>query len=287
MKKLSLPISLNRLVEKLESKTDFSPFELLKIIKDANISERHLLPWADFDHPKTDGYGRKLVYTGDHFEIMVMSWAKKDYTAIHNHGYTKWGAVKVFGALEHISFQLEENHLSTLHKERLEKGEVLAVNQDLIHQMGNPTDDNILSIHIYGTPEKRSNVTENSALYEVGKHETQIVNGGVFYDLRNDIIVERSPGLKSDRLTEIGHFTSLLNFYYKSNQRGAQYNKAVNYFQNRSFEGRFSLELELDSKGILYFIELRKARILLELLDESTKTIDSILNEINDIEKYS
>ena len=52
MKKLSLPISLSRLVEKLESKTDFSPVELLKIIKDANISERHLFPWADFDHPK-------------------------------------------------------------------------------------------------------------------------------------------------------------------------------------------------------------------------------------------
>ncbi len=103
----------------------------------------------------------------------------------------------------------------------------------------------------------------------------------------NDQIKERTPGLKADRLTEIGHYASLLNLYLKSNQRGAQYNKAVKYFQNRSFEGRFSFELELDTKKILYYVELKKARKLLKLLRESTKTIDSILNEINNLEKYS
>ena len=287
MKNISLPISLNKLIESLERKNDFSPAEITKLVNEAKITAEQIKPWADFDHPKTEGYGRKLVYQADHFEIMVMSWAPRDYTAIHNHGYTAWGAVQVFGSLEHISFKLNENFLHTLHKEKLSAGEILSVNQNLIHQMGNPTEGNILSIHIYGTAEKHENVTADSSLYEVGKHETQIVNGGVFLDLMNDQIKERTPGLKADRLTEIGHYASLLNLYLKSNRRGAQYNKAVKYFQNRSFEGRFSFELELDTKKILYFVELKKARKLLNLLRESTKTIDSIINEINDLEKYS
>jgi cysteine dioxygenase len=287
MKKISLPISLNRLVEKLEEKSEFTPIELQKIINKANISAEHLLPWADFDHPKDEGYGRKVIFSGEHFEIIVLSWAPRDFTAIHNNGFATWGAAQVFGKLEHISFRLEDNFLTTLHKEKLEEGDVISVNQNSIHQMGNPTDENVISVHIYGTPDARKNITERSTIYEIGKHETQLVNSRVYYDFKNEAIIERKPGLKADRLTEIGHYCSLLNFYHKSKVRGSQYNKAVNYFQNRSFEGRFSLELELDSKGILYFVELRKARILLDLLQESTKTIDSILNEINDLEKYS
>ena len=46
-------------------------------------------------------------------------------------------------------------------------------------------------------------------------------------------------------------------------------------------------EVELDTKQILYYIELKKAQKLLRLHKEPTRIIDAILNEISDLEKYS
>ena len=288
MKKISLPVSVNNLIKSLDKKTDFSPSEIRKILDSANISADSLMPWANFDHDINDGYGRALIHATEHYEIMVMSWMPRDYSAIHNHGYTEWGAVQVFGKLEHRCFRLDkENHLTTLLKEKLEVGEIIVVNQNLIHQMGNPYDEKALSLHVYGTTQNPDNVTDNSQLYEIGKGEIQLVNGGVFYDLKNNSINNRKSGLTSDRLTEISHYCSLLNHYLKSDQQGPQYKQAVSYFQDRSFENRLSFEVEMDSQRILYLIELKKARKLLYKLKESCKTIDEIILEINDMEKYS
>lgn len=287
MKKLSLPIEILDLISKLDALNSFEPAELLKVLKSSKITKTSLLPWSTFDHNPKEGYGRREVYKGDNFEIMVMSWCPGDYTAVHNHGIAEWGAVKVFGKLEHINFKQEDNFISTIYKEKLDNHEVIAVNQALIHQMGNPFDENCLSLHVYGTSTVSENVTANSQIFEIGKHEIQEVNGGVFYDLKNNEISKRSPGLRADKITEIQHYTHLLNLYYKSNNRGAQYNAAINYFQNRSAEGRLNTEIELDSKQILYFIELKKAQNLLRLLKEPTQIVDAILNEISDLEKYS
>ena len=287
MKKLSLPISISNLIKALEVQSFFNPAEITTLLYKAEIKSEDLKTWAKFDHAIEDGYGRALVHSGDNFEIMVMSWNPRDQTAVHNHGYTTWGAVQVFGNLDHTSFNCQDNFLYTLYKEKLTDGEIIAVNQKLIHQMGNSSDEKVLSLHVYGRAEQTDNITADSFIYEVGKHEIQVVNGGVFYDLKNSEIEKRSSGLKSDPLTEISHYTSLLNFYFKSNKRGPQFNKAVKYFQDRSFESRLNFEIEIDSKGILYLVELKKARKILSLLKEPTKTLDAIIYEINDIEKYS
>ena len=144
-----------------------------------------------------------------------------------------------------------------------------------------------MSLHIYGTADEVDGITSDSKLFEIGKSEIQYTDGGVFYDLKNDVITKRTSGLKTDRLTEIGHYTQLLNYYYKSRIKGPQYLDAVNYFHNRSFESSLILEMEMDSKHVLYGIELRKAKKLLKLLAEDTSTIDSILYDINDLDKYS
>jgi len=287
MEKLSLPIAITGLIDELKSKQEFRPSEIVKLVKKANIQKIDIESWSDFNHDIIDGYGRKLLYLGDHFEIMIMSWAPRDYSAIHNHGYTNWGAVQLFGELEHISFQNEDDFLSTIIKERFENGQVLSVNQRLIHQMGNPTNENVLSLHIYGTAENVDGITSDSKLFEIGKNEIQFTDGGVFYDLKNVSITNRISGLRADRLTEIGHYIQLLNYYYKSKSKGPQYLTAVNYFHNRSFESSLILEMEMDSKHVLYGIELRRARKLLNLLKEDTSTIDSILYDINDLDKYS
>lgn len=287
MNKLTLPISISNLVEKIGKRQSFEPEEIIEIITQSNISEKELLDWADFKHPKSEGYGRKVIYQCDHFEILVMSWAPNDFTAIHNHGYTEWGAVQCFGKLEQTTFELNEGILSTLFKEKIHANEIFAVNQDLIHQMGNPYDTNAISLHVYGTSKKVKNVTENSLLFEVGKNQIQLVSGGVIYDLPEKEITVMNRDLHADRLTLIGHYSQLLNFYLKTGKKGPQYQSAVNYFLDRSFESRLISELEMDSKEVLYMIELKKAKLLLAAHGESTNTINSILSEINDPDNFS
>jgi predicted metal-dependent enzyme (double-stranded beta helix superfamily) len=284
MKKLILPASLASLIESIGDKSDFKQTEIVQLINNCGIKKEDLKDFEDFDHAKEDGYGRKLVFKSTHFEILVMSWAPRDFTAIHNHGYTSWGAVQTFGRLEHATFQLEGETLSSLFKEKLTADEIISVDQNLIHQMGNPYNENTLSLHVYGCPHEVNSITESSQLFEVGKGEIQLVDAGVFYDLPASKVAVSDTELISDRLTMIGHYIQLLNYYYKTGTRGPQYKKAINYFLDRSFESRLITELEMDSNCVLYMIELNKARELLILLSESTKIIDSILSDIKEPE---
>ena len=91
----NLPDSLASLCSELLIREILKPYEVCQLIKESDISYEDLLPWADFDHPVKDSYGRKMVFEGPNFEVMVMSWVPGDYSAIHDHGYTQWGAVKV------------------------------------------------------------------------------------------------------------------------------------------------------------------------------------------------
>jgi predicted metal-dependent enzyme (double-stranded beta helix superfamily) len=287
MNRLTLPLSLSTLIESIGDQKRFTPSAITQLIRQANIQNGDLLEWADFEHNKQDGYGRKMVYKQPHFEIMVMSWAAFDSTAVHNHGHTNWGAVQVFGKLEHTTFDYEDNYLTTNLKEKLDNGDVISVGGDLIHQMVNQGEDQVLSLHIYGTSNTVDNITEDSQLFDISKKEIQLVNGGVFYDLLDKDYRLKDEEFETDRLTEIGHYVQLLHHYHKTNTKGAQYQTAINYFHDRSFESRLITELEMDNKRILYFVELSKARKLLETLSESTKSIDAILNELNGFDRYS
>ena len=287
MKKLTLPLSLEQLIQKLEQKRKFQAVEIQSLVREAGVTADDLLEWADFNHVKKEGYGRQLIHQSDYFEVMCMSWAPNDATAIHNHGNTMWGAVQVFGDLEHSVFELEDDHLFIELKEKLSYAEVIPVSHELIHQMTNTSSENILSLHVYGSPFNTKGTEETSLIFDIGKGEIQQVKGGVFFDLPKIEVEVLTDALFADRLTEIHHYNALLRHYVKTGVKGPQYRKAVNYFLNRSFERNFSTELEMDSKGVLYMIELNKSKELLSQLNESTRTVDSIIADINNFERYS
>ena len=145
-----LPPSLHRLIHSIQNQSTLTPEIARQCIIEANIHRDDLLPWADFDHPIADSYGRKLVYDGGYFEVMVMSWAPGDFSAIHDHGGTQWGAVQCFGAAEHFVYTFEDNLLRTKAKNNYFPGSVKTVDRHLIHQMGNPGNSCFLSLHLYG-----------------------------------------------------------------------------------------------------------------------------------------
>ncbi|NET37636.1 MAG: cysteine dioxygenase [Cyanothece sp. SIO1E1] len=187
-----------------------SPETVRRCVIEANIKAEDLQPWADFDHPIEHSYGRKPVYDDGYFEIMVMSWAVGDYSAIHDHGCAQWGAVQCFGQAEHRVYQLKDNVLHTLAEMCLTPGSVNAVHHDLIHQMGNLSAAPFLSLHVYGCQDRCSSVTGNARIFDLFEGSVQYTSGGVFFCLPEEKINQRDCGLLGDIKTTLHHNQRML-----------------------------------------------------------------------------
>lgn len=210
MTSLSLPIAIQFISNRLAEKDVFSPGEIRSIVLEAQVTAEDLMPWADFDHPMSDSYGRKLVLQGPHFEIMVMSWAPGDFSGIHDHGFTSWGAVQVFGPAEHATFRIEVDELSTLARWDMKNGEVIGVNHQLIHQMGNPNENiSFLSLHVYGTSENQANITGDARVFALDHPVIQRVDGGVFFALPEQEVKWTEPSPNPDFTTYIRYMVEL------------------------------------------------------------------------------
>lgn len=183
--------------------------ELRRTVLEAGVKEEDLMPWADFDHPVADSYGRKLVYKEDNFEIMVMSWQPGDFSGLHDHGFTQYGAVQVFGEAEHAVFHVEEDTIRTLARWTLKPGEAVSVSHSLVHQMGNPGSKRFLSLHVYGTPDSLENVTGEARVFDLHRQVIQRVDGGVFFALPSHEVVREEPGPEADFPTHLRYLIEL------------------------------------------------------------------------------
>jgi len=216
-----LPASLHYIVEHLQDLRDLRPCQVRRIVMDANVQPTDLAPWGDFDHPVGDSYGRQLVYRGDHFEIMVMSWRPGDYSAIHDHGHTQWGAVQIFGPAEHATFRLEDGYISTLARWTVEVRDVVGVGHSLIHQMGNATKDTFfLTLHVYGTREDLDSITGDARIFDLENGSVQRVDGGVFYALPAAEVKSVEHGIAGDFPTRFRHMVELVRRLRRMDNRG-------------------------------------------------------------------
>ena len=211
----TLPQSLEKLVNFLQCQPTLTPELACQCVLDASIEPQELLPWADFSHPITDSYGRKLVYDGGYFEIMVMSWVPGDFSAIHDHGAAQWGAVQCFGSAEHYVYELDGNMLRTRAARHYTPGSVKAVDRDLIHQMGNSGKSPFLSLHIYGCENPCGSVTSNARIFELLEESIQYTDGGVFFCLPEETITKRNYGFRGDRETTLRHHQQMRDRIYQ------------------------------------------------------------------------
>ena len=178
---------LQRLVDSIERQQEHVSVKLAaKLMEDAQITEEDVLPWANYTHPTKEGYGRKLAYHTDKFEVMVMTWNPGDYSCVHDHGYTQWGAVKVFGDVMHQSYSNTGGVFKLSSKEILQRGSITKVNNALIHQMGNATTKPYLTLHMYGANEPHEIVTADMKVYEIETGLIRNTNGGAFFNLTDE-----------------------------------------------------------------------------------------------------
>jgi len=206
----SLPASVTRLVERIEEQSELTPGRARRLLVESAPPAEDLLEWVDFDHPVSDSYGRRMVYDSGDFELMVMSWVPGDMSAIHDHGHTQWGAVRLYGAAEHATFRLHDGELTTADRRRCEPGTVLAVGHELIHQMGNVGNEPYLTLHLYGCTGRGGSITADARLYELFEDRVQLTDGGVFFALPETAVTRREHGPRADFPTVLRHHVELL-----------------------------------------------------------------------------
>ncbi|MEM9540508.1 MAG: methyltransferase domain-containing protein [Cyanobacteria bacterium P01_E01_bin.42] len=198
----SLPLSIQRIIDEIrQCDREIKPALAKNIVIEAEVKREDLMPWASFDHPSEDSYGRQLVFSDNFFEIMVMSWIPGDVSAIHDHGYTQWGAVQVFGAAEHAVFIVQNDVLLTLSRETLKMGTTMAVGNQLIHQMANISEEKFLSLHVYGVNNRgfsHETVTADARIWNLTEEVIQRTDSGVFFALPQDKINSIEPAPPAD-----------------------------------------------------------------------------------------
>ena len=194
-------MSVRNLVKALESLEQFTPESVHGVVSECNIGGEDLRDWIDYEYPVSDSYGRKMAHNGGFFEVMIMSWRPGDYSAIHDHGKAEFGAVKIFGDVEHAIFKLEDQKFTTISRERVESGTTLKVTPSLIHQMGNPGESNFFTLHVYGNVDLDGGITSEARIFDYSRNELLFVNGGIFYLLPEDKIVRREELPEADYAT--------------------------------------------------------------------------------------
>lgn len=184
-----------------------------ELVEQAQVQEEDLKPYADFDHPKADGYGRKMIYDAGKFEIMAMSWNPAHYSSIHNHGYTQWGVVQVFGNTHHFIYKNRNNKLEFCKKEILTKGMITQVVNATIHQMGNPSSRPYMTLHVYGSNEKDGDITADAQNYELEHDRINHTTGGAFFNLPEDQIYDFEPCPTPTNEVFINYAKLMLDYY--------------------------------------------------------------------------
>lgn len=205
-----IPECLTDLCEVLDCKVHFDAEQAAEMLTELKVTAADLSPWYNFDHAVTDSYGRVLVKRGANHELMVMSWAPGDYSAIHDHGLAEWGAVRYFGAADHIVFTEHNNVLSVAQRMRMRLDDVHPIEPSLIHLMGNPTKSPLVSLHLYGRSQAADTITGSARIFDLHENKVQRTDGGVFFCLPEEDIKEREPCPRADARAQLLHHKLML-----------------------------------------------------------------------------
>ncbi len=218
--KHSLPFAIQDLIRALEEEDEITPRRAQELLIQAELKEDDLAPWADFDHPLPDSYGRKLVFDGGFFEMMCMSWNPGDCSGIHDHGFTQWGAVQIFGPAEHSVFLVRDGEISTLSRAPVNPGTAVAVGNQLVHQMGNPSSTQFLTFHLYGCHGRSHGITADARIYDLVNREIRRTDGGVFFLLPENMIKRREQAPAPDFLTWLRDIVEMIKRLDKIRRSG-------------------------------------------------------------------
>jgi len=183
-----LPQSIRKIIVELNHFPVLENETLHNIVLQSGISVKEFEGFSRFDHPEDLSYGRQELYSNERFKILLMSWRKNDFTAIHNHGVTEWGCVFFLGSATHRIYEIENERLVLKRKDVFQAGQTADVCGNFIHIMGNSGAENFMTLHIYGSD---SDTTDNESLAEIYAPEHNKVfytHGEAYLNISNELI---------------------------------------------------------------------------------------------------
>lgn len=98
-------------------------------------------------------YGRNVIYSTEHLEVIIIHIPPSAATAIHNHGASVGAACLVQGNIVNSKYQLDKYGYPVVENDDFIKtGDFFIAPQDQIHQLSNPFHEPAVSIHVYSPP---------------------------------------------------------------------------------------------------------------------------------------
>ncbi len=205
------------LIQEIEVCKEMNSGKLIDVIHSARLSKEEFEPFSDFSHDPGLSYARTRLYEGRNFNIYLMSWAPGDFTAIHSHGLTDWGAVVFFSGVSHRLYEVTETHITLKDASSVPEGLVAPVNGNLVHAMGNLSELPAMSLHIYGSDQSISNANDGSLVYELEKKLIRRTHGEAYINLATNNCLQTIEGLATDEATLLDYLDIVQPFYRKNN----------------------------------------------------------------------
>jgi cysteine dioxygenase len=211
-----LTSKFDKLVTLIEERNQIDSETLIQLLKEIKFESSDMEPYQDFNHDPSLSYARKRIYEGDSFVIYLMSWSKGDFTAIHSHGSTDWGAVYFLSDIRHRLYEVHDKHIKLVDKSIVPKDTIVPVKGDLVHAMGNQTGLPSMSLHIYGSNRLQSNANDGSLVYEIEKKLIRTTHGEAYLNMKEENCLATETGLSADVETMTDYLTIILPYYRKN-----------------------------------------------------------------------
>jgi hypothetical protein len=213
------PKSLLKIIEGIECSKLIDNNVLVDIVRQSNLIEKDFLPYNKLDHPIEQSYGRNNIYEGTNYSIFLMSWSSGDFTGIHSHGLSDWGAVYFFGNMDHRLYNASGKKIELAQKGIVPEGSVVPVKGSLVHAMGNLGEKPVLTLHIYGWRQPNSNANDNSFVYELEKKQIRTTDGSAFINIADKLCKKTEKGIIANTETVTDYFEIINPFYIRNKNK--------------------------------------------------------------------
>lgn len=221
------PKSIQKLILALQHEPEIDNPLVADLVCANRLTEKSIAPYILYNHKENESYGRQLIYDNGNFKILLMSWKKGDFTAIHNHGYTEWGCVYFFGEATNRLYTAENEELRLLQKDNFQVGEVASVCGDLTHMMGNASAKDFTTLHIYGSNTRVNNVSENAKVYIPEEQKVVTTMGSAFLKMDSQLILSENPLNKINNDVLLDYFSLVKPFYERNH-----FDKSIRNMEN-------------------------------------------------------
>lgn len=204
---------LGRLAEFLDQGRR-SAEELHDYFKRNKVSADDLAPWARFDHPENESYGRSEIWHNQFWGMYAMSWLPGDGTAIHGHGSTEEGVVLFLGKAEHRVYSLAGERLELSEYAEFPPGTILPVCEaEYYHAMGNRGVRPFMTLHLYGARDSHGHSTAGARVIELERDRVVTSPGPAFINMPDELCLSISQGVLADQRSREDYLEYVRPFY--------------------------------------------------------------------------